>query len=114
MIVVIHLCSSFRYKCLPGLHEWNSDYFVLKQAFNYCCIVSKDTVEITVEQKRINNALMENRNAIIKLVTKAANGYRNWKRFRNRCMLVLEKGIDFEIDKDDGSVKMVEKMDPDN
>ena len=24
------------------------------------------------------------------------------------------KGIDFEIDKDDGSVKMVEKMDPDN
>ena len=52
---------------------------------------------------------MENRNAIIKLVTKAANGYRNWERFRNRCMLVLEKGIDFEIDKDDGSVKMVEK-----
>ena len=65
-------------------------------------------------KKRINNALMENRNAIIKLVTKAANGYRNWERFRNRCMLVLEKGIDFEIDKDDGSVKMVEKMDPDN
>lgn len=53
--------------------------------------VSKDTGEITVEQKRINNALMENRNAIIKLVTKAANGYRNWERFRNRCMLVLEK-----------------------
>ena len=57
---------------------------------------------------------MENRNAIIKLVTKAANGYRNWERFRNRCMLVLEKGIDFEIDKNDGSVKMVEKKDPDN
>ena len=52
---------------------------------------------------------MENRNAIIKLVTKAANGYRNWDRFRNRCMLVLEKGIHFEIDKNDGSVKMVEK-----
>ena len=26
----------------------------------------------------------------------------------------LRKVIDFEIDKDDGSVKMVEKMDPDN
>ena len=81
----------------------------MKRTFNYCFIVSKDTGVITVEQKRINNALMENRNAIIKLVTKAANGYRNWERFRNRCMLVLEKGIDFEIDKDDGSVKMVEK-----
>lgn len=57
---------------------------------------------------------MENRNAIIKLVTKVANGYRNWDRFRNRCMLVLEKGIDFENDKDDGSIKMVKKKDPDN
>ena len=86
----------------------------MKLTFNHYCIVSKDTGEITVEQKRINNALMENRNAIIKLVTKAANCYRNWDRFRNRCMLVLEKGIDIEIDKNDGSVKMVEKKDPDN
>ena len=43
-----------------------------------------------------SNALMQNRNAIIKLVTKATNDYRCWERFRNRCMLVLEKGIDFE------------------
>ena len=86
----------------------------MKRTFNYCFIVSKDTGVITVEQKRINNALIENRNAIIKFVTKTANVYHNWNRFRNRCMLVLEKGIDFEIDKDDGSVKMVEKMDPDN
>ena len=87
-----------------------NSFCISKAVYN----VSKDTGEITVEQKRINNALMENRNAIIKLVTKAANGYRNWDRFRNRCMLVLEKGIDFEIDKNDGSVKMVEKKDPDN
>ena len=51
---------------------------------------------------------------IIKLVTKTANGYRNWDRFRNRCMLILEKGIDFEIDKNDGSIKIIEKKDPDN
>ena len=57
---------------------------------------------------------MKNHNAIIKWITKVANGYRNWERFRNRCMLVLEKGIDFEFNKDDGSVKMVEKKDPDN
>ena len=35
------------------------------------------------------------------------------KRFK-KCQKKFEKGIDFEIDKDDGSVKMVEKMDPDN
>lgn len=86
----------------------------MKHTFNCWCIVSKDTGEIAVEQKRINNALMENRNTSIKLVTKTTNDYRNWERFRNRCMLDLEKGIDFEIDKDDGNVKMVEKKDPDN
>ena len=81
----------------------------MKRTFNYCFIVSKDTGVITVEQKRINNALVENRNAIIKLVTKTANDYRNWNRFRNRCMLILEKGIDFEIDKNDGSIKLIKK-----
>ena len=40
---------------------------------------------------------------------KAANGYRNWERFRNRRMLIFKKGIDFEIDKDNGSIKIVEK-----
>ena len=44
---------------------------------------------------------------IIQLVTKTTNGYRNWDRFRNRCMLILEKGIDFEIDKNDGSIKII-------
>jgi hypothetical protein len=67
------------------------DYLVLKHAFNCRCIVSKDTGEITVEQKRINNALLENHNAIIKLVTKATSGYQSWERFRNGCMLILEK-----------------------
>lgn len=57
---------------------------------------------------------MENQNAIIKLVTKSVNGYRNWDRFRNRCMLVLEKDIDFEIDKNDGSIKMIAKKETDN
>ena len=46
---------------------------------------------------------------IIQLVTKTTNGYRNWDRFRNRCMLILEKGIDFEINKNDGSIKIIEK-----
>ena len=31
------------------------------------------------------------------------------KRFRNRRMLIFKKGIDFEIDKDNGSVKIIEK-----
>lgn len=57
---------------------------------------------------------MENRNAIIKLITKSANGYHNWDRFRNRCMLVLEKEIDFEISREDGSVRIIAKKEPDS
>ena len=81
----------------------------MKRVFNYYCTISKDTGEITVEQKRINNVLMENRNAIIKLVTKAANGYRNWERFRSRCMLVLEKGIDFRSTRMTEALKWLKK-----
>lgn len=76
--------------------------------------VSKTTGEVTVKKKRVNNALIENSNGVIKLLTKAANGYTNWNRFRNRCMLILEKDIEFEIDKKDGDVKMVEKKKPGN
>ena len=36
------------------------------------------------------------------------------KRFRNRRMLIFKKGIDFEIDKDNGSIKIVEKKNSDN
>lgn len=67
-----------------------------------------------MNKKRVNNALIENSNGVIKLLTKAANGYTNWNRFRNRCMLILEKDIEFEIDKKDGNVKMVEKKKPGN
>ncbi len=74
--------------------------------------VSKTTGKITVKSKRVNNALIENSNGVIKLLTKAANGYTNWNRFRNRCMLILEKDIEFEIDKRDGNVRMVEKKKP--
>ena len=42
-------------------------------------------------------------------LSQSAKGYHNWGRFRNRCMLVLEKGIDFEIDKNDESIKIIEK-----
>ncbi len=43
---------------------------------------------------------------------KSGNGYTNWERFRNRVMLILEKGIEFEIDEKDGRVKMVAKKEP--
>ena len=74
--------------------------------------MSKKTGKASVEYKKINNAKIERANSTIKLITKAANGYTNWNRFRNRAMLILEKGIEFEIDEKDGQVKMVAKKEP--
>ena len=56
-----------------------------------CHIVDKDTGQVVVSGIKLNNGLMENRNSIIKMIKKAANGYTNWERFRNRCLYVLRK-----------------------
>ena len=100
----------FSYTMFNWKKEIINSFTVSKAVYS----VSKNTGEVTVEKKRISNALMENRNGIIKLITKAANGYTNWERFRNRCMLVLEKNITFEINKKDGSVHMTTKKEPDS
>lgn len=52
--------------------------------------INDKTGEVTRIPKHISNAIIENRNAIIKCVKKNANGYRNWDRFRNRIMYVLD------------------------
>lgn len=52
--------------------------------------VDKDTGQV-VSDIKLNNGLMENRNSIIKMIKKAATGYTNWDRFRNRCLYVLRR-----------------------
>lgn len=73
--------------------------------------VSKATGKTYIKSKKITNSLIEQKNSVIKLIKKASNGYGNWERFRNRCLLVLEN-IDFEVDPKDGRVKMVAKKEP--
>lgn len=47
----------------------------------------------TVRRKdyRLNSSTIENRNKIVKMVKNNANGYTNWRRFRNRVLYVLNK-----------------------
>lgn len=75
-------------------------------------IVDPKTGNVEIKEKRVNNALMENRNGILKLITKAANGYKNWDRFRTRAMFVLlPNDIKFGIDGINGSIQLIEKND---
>ena len=63
----------------------------MKHAFNYCCIVSKDTVEITVEQKRINNALFNHQIGYESNQWLSKLGAIQKRMYADRCMLILEK-----------------------
>lgn len=47
--------------------------------------------------RRMNTAIVENRNKSIKLIKHASNGYLNWERFRNRILLSLNDDATFYL-----------------
>ena len=57
--------------------------------------VEAETGRVVVRNKKMNNAIIENRNSIIKCIKKNANGYTNWDRFRNRLLYVLDKDVTY-------------------
>lgn len=59
--------------------------------------VEADKGQVVVCNKKVNNAIIENRNKIIKCIKNNANGYTNWLRFRNRVMYVLDSNATFSL-----------------
>lgn len=47
--------------------------------------------------KKINNGIIENRNKVIKQLKHNSNGYKNWERFRNRALYVLNEDATFRL-----------------
>lgn len=47
--------------------------------------------------KKMNNALIENRNKTIKLLKHSSNGYTCWKRFRNRVLYTINDDEKFKL-----------------
>ena len=60
--------------------------------------VEADKGQVVVCNKKVNNAIIENRNKIIKCIKNNANGYTNWSRFRNRVMYVLDPNATFSLE----------------
>lgn len=48
-------------------------------------------------KKRPSNGIIENRNKIIKQLKNNANGFKNWSRFRNRALYVLNDDVNFSL-----------------
>ena len=54
-------------------------------------------IKVPTINKKMNNALIENRNKSIKLLKHSSNGYTNWDRFRNRVLFCLNEDSTFKI-----------------
>ena len=67
--------------------EIKNSFIVIEKTYK----VDNKTGKVVVLDKKINNGLIENKNAILKCIKKNSNGYLNWDRFRNRCLYVLRK-----------------------
>lgn len=80
------------------LRNWKQEIINSFIIVDYEYKVDKDTGRVAVRTKKMNNAIIENKNSIIKTIKKNANGYTNWNRFRNRIMYVLDTEATFRAE----------------
>jgi transposase len=71
------------------LRNWYQEIINSFITVKYGYRVDKDTGQVVVSAKKINNGIMECKNGVLKQIKGNANGYSNWERFRNRCLYVL-------------------------
>lgn len=79
------------------MENWRVEILNSLNVYSYTYKVKKDTGQVECHPVRVTNAIIENRNAIIKCIKKNANGYTNWERFRNRLMYVLDKDATYTL-----------------
>ena len=60
-------------------------------------VIDKEDGHVDLREKHITNAIIENRNKVVKLIKNNANGYHNWERFRNRMMYVMTPDATFTL-----------------
>ena len=73
-------------------------------------IVNSLQIYMELDRKRVSNSIIENRNKIIKNVKRTANGYGNWRRFRNRLMYTLNPDSTYSIMADEMVIDHKRKM----
>lgn len=77
-------------------------------------IVNSLRVYTELDKKTMSNALIENRNKIIKNVKRTSNGYTNWRRFRNRLMYTLDQNSTYSLHADESMIEAKRKKNQNN
>lgn len=79
----------------------NSNVSQLQEFSNTLCEWKQEIINSFIKipsiDRKMNNALIENRNKSIKLLKHSSNGYTNWKRFRARVMYSLNDDVYFKM-----------------
>ena len=81
---IIILCRTSNVK---GLQDFSNTLCEWKQE------IINSFIKIPSLNRKMNNALIENRNKSIKLLKHSSNGYTNWNRFRARILYSLNDDI---------------------
>lgn len=79
------------------LYKWRNEIVNSFYIVGYEYKVDAGTGYVAARKLKMNNAIIENRNAIIKCLKKNSNGYNNWSRFRNRVLYVLDKNSTYSM-----------------
>lgn len=85
---IIILCRTSKIK---GMQDFSNTLCEWKQE------IINSFIKIPSLNKKMNNALIENRNKSIKLLKHSSNGYTNWDRFRARILYTLNNDIYMKI-----------------
>ena len=85
---IIILCRSSHVK---GLQDFSNTLTQWKQE------IINSFIKIPSINRKMNNALIENRNKTIKLLKHSSNGYTNWNRFRARVLYSLNDDIPIKL-----------------
>lgn len=79
------------------LKKWRKEIINSFHIAGYEYQIDQSTGHVAAQEKKMNNAIIENSNSIIKCIKKNANGYTNWTRFRNRVLYVLDKNSSYSM-----------------
>ena len=83
--------------CRKTLKKWRKEIINSFHIAGYEYQIDQSTGHVAAQEKKMNNAIIENRNSIIKCIKKNANGYTNWTRFRNRVLYVLDRNSSYSM-----------------
>ena len=86
------LISYFRATPVEELYPFSKTLVKWKQE-----IINSFILIPTLNHKKMNNGLIENRNKTIKLIKAGSNGYTCWERFRNRVLYCLNDDETFKL-----------------